>query len=93
MTRAHMQILGAMLLVGAAVRLILAFTASGVDFDIRSHELAGRALLDVKLGLYRQLIEGREGAILLRWPYPPGSTRGPLSHLPSGTSQAFPLRP
>ncbi len=54
------------------LRLVLAFTTSGVPFDIGSYELAARAFWDHGLGLYRELAAGAEDTGLLRWPYPPG---------------------
>ena len=53
---------------GTAIRLVIAFTSRGVDFDIDSYELVRDALADDPFGLYAAVNEPDAP----HWPYPSG---------------------
>ena len=58
---------------GAAVRLVLAFTTYGVQFDINSVEEVRAALADTPLQVYSIVNSGVVGDLQFdRWPYPSG---------------------
>jgi hypothetical protein len=68
------RLLFALLGLGAAVRVVLAFATDGQAYDIGNVRMAGEAFVADPLSVYRALhLEGMAGAFeLVRWPYPPG---------------------
>jgi len=67
------RLLLAILSLGAALRLGVAFASEGQAYDIGNVRLAGEAFAHDPLSVYRVLgLQGMAGAFeLVRWPYPP----------------------
>lgn len=63
-TRRDLRLLGLLLLIGATIRVAMAFATHGESFDITSYASVGGLVARDPLSVYEHM--GR------RWPYPPG---------------------
>lgn len=68
------RVLVALLIVGAGLRVVLAFETTGVAFDIQSYEIVHDKLTTDAANVYDVNVASHDGsrATQYRWPYPPG---------------------
>lgn len=64
------MLLGILLLLGVLGRVVVAYATYGVQYDIASMEVVGKALANDPFDVYSATASANE--FLPRWPYPPG---------------------
>lgn len=74
LSRRGKRVLVALLIVGGGARLVLAFEATGVVFDIHSYEIVHDKLSTDAANVYDVNVTSHDGtrSTQYRWPYPPG---------------------